>query len=415
MHYGIVAIGSRGDVQPFIALALGLKKRGHEVTLMAHENFKGFVESYEVPFISMKGNVEEMLQSEEAGNVLRKADLMSFSRYLEKMSRETAKTIVADILESCKNADVLVASLLAIPWVDTIAEKLGKRWAVLQLSLPTVPTKEFPLVMMDFFDFPVYNLFTYRFFEFAYHHAGKKIVNDFRASLKMPKLKIPLLKQIEVEKIPNLHCFSPSLLARPSDWQENNDITGFLFLPVSTTDNIRDNLKQWLEDGERPVYIGFGSIPVPDPGLITLAIKYLIENTSHRILFCSGWTLPFDLPKDPRLFHIKSVSHQWLLPKCKIAVIHGGVGTTAAVLIAKIPVVIVSIIADQPWWGKIIEGKKLGVHIPFKRLTPQKLANAIEKVQTPEIVNNAISIGGKMNLEDGLKKTIDILEKYFNK
>jgi UDP:flavonoid glycosyltransferase YjiC (YdhE family) len=87
-------------------------------------------------------------------------------------------------------------------------------------------------------------------------------------------------------------------------------------------------------------------------------------------------------------------------------------GTTTAALNAKIPIIIISIIADQPWWGKIIERKKLGVHIPFRKLTTEKFLSAIEKTQNPEIKHQAFDMGERINREDGLKQTIDALEKY---
>ncbi len=409
MHYGIVAIGSRGDVQPYVALALGLIERGHKATVMAHENFKDFVEGYGVTFVPIKGNVEEMLQSEEGMRVLRAGDILSFSDYLKKISLKTGETIIEDIYDACRKADVLIASLLALPWVEGLAEKLGKKWAAVQLNLPTVPTKAFPLAALDLFNFPAYNLLTYRLYEMAYYKACKKLVNDFRKTLELPELKTSILKKIQKEKILNLHCFSPSLLARPDDWEDNSDITGFLFLPATTQSNIKHDLIHWLNTGDKPIYIGFGSIPIPDPTKVEYIIKELLDKSSHRFIFCQGWTNSIALPVHPRFYKIKSVSHQWLLPHCKAAVIHGGVGTTAAVLRAKVPVIIVSIVADQPWWGKIIERKNLGVHIPFKKLTTQKLITAIKKNHGPEMRKNAREMGERINSEDGLQKTIDAI------
>ncbi len=415
MHYGIVAIGSRGDVQPYTALALGLMDRGHEATVMAHENFKEFVEGYGVAFIPLRGNVEEMLQSEEGMQVLRAGDIVAFSGYLKKITIKTGETIIEDIFEACRKADVLISSLLALPWVEGLAEKLGKKWAAVQLNLPTVPTKAFPMAALGLFDFPAYNRLTYRLYDIAYYKAVKKLVNDFRKSLELPRLKISLQKQIQVKKILNLHCFSPSLLARPDDWKSNNDITGFMFLPTATHNNIPDDLIRWLNAGDKPIYIGFGSIPIPDSKKFESILMELLNNTAHRFVFCQGWSLPMDLPNHPNLFQVKSINHEWLFPHCKAAVIHGGVGTTAAVLRAKIPVIIVSIIADQPWWGKIIDRKNLGVHIPFKKLTTPKLLSAIEKTHDPETRQNAIDMGEKINRENGLKKTVDALQNYFEK
>jgi sterol 3beta-glucosyltransferase len=413
MHYGIVAIGSRGDVQPYIALALGLKNRGHESTVMAHENFKDFVEGYGVAFLPVKGNVEGMLQSDEGMQVIKAGDIVAFSKYLQKMTRKTGETIVHDILNGCQKADVLIASLLALPWVEGIAKKLGKKWAVVQLNLPSVPTRAFPMVALAAFNFPVYNLLTYRLYEFMYYKANKNLVDGFHQSLGLPAMNRSVLKKMADEKILNLHCFSPSLLARPNDWEAHNDITGFLFLPDKNLNAIPEDLIRWLNNGDKPIYIGFGSIPIPDSEKFESILKELLETTSHRFIFCQGWSLPMHLSEHARLYKVKSISHEWLLPHCKAAVIHGGVGTTAAVLRAKIPVIIVSIIADQPWWGKIIERKNLGVHIPIKKLTTQKLLSAIEKTQTPAIQQKAIETGEKINRENGMKKAIDRLEKYF--
>ncbi|HEY4936279.1 MAG TPA: glycosyltransferase, partial [Puia sp.] len=164
MHYGIVAIGSRGDVQPYIALALGLKERGEEVTLMAHQNFKTLVEGFGLSFIPISGDVEAMLHTAEGMKMVRSGSLAAFTRYLNKVTRQTSVTVSRDILMGCRQADVLIASLLAIAWVDAIAEKLGKKWAIVQLNLPALRTKAFPLAPLAFFDFPSYNRFSYRLF-----------------------------------------------------------------------------------------------------------------------------------------------------------------------------------------------------------------------------------------------------------
>src|SRR5450432_1035540 len=204
MHYGIVAIGSRGDVQPYVALALGLMDRGQEATVMAHENFKDFVEGYAVKFLPLEGNVEDMLKSEEGLKVLKSGRIIAFARYLQKTIRKTRESVSQDLYNGCQKADVLVASLLGMPWVDCIAEKSGKKWAIVQLNLPAIPTKAFPLAAMDFFNLPSYNLLTYRIFESFYWRSNKKGINDFRKSLGLPELKTPILKKISDEKIVNL-------------------------------------------------------------------------------------------------------------------------------------------------------------------------------------------------------------------
>ncbi len=412
MQYAIVAIGSRGDVQPYIALVLGLRDQGHDATIMAHENFREFVEGYGIRFVPVKGDVECMLRSAEGMKMVNSGSLRAFTKYLQKVNRITSESIALDLMPEFIKADVLIASLLAMPWVHAIAEKLGKKWAIVQLNLPATKTGVFPFVLLDFFDFAVYNRFTFRLFEWAYWRANKKNINEFRLLLNLPSLKKPILKIITKDRIPNLHCFSPSLLARPNDWPAEIDITGFLFLPAKVQSDMPAGLNEWLANGEKPVYIGFGSIPVPDPRLFKSILISLLEKTRHRFVFCYGWTPPMDLPENKRLFQINSVSHDLLLPRCQSAIIHGGVGTTAAVLKAKIPVIIISIIADQPWWGKIIAQKGAGVHIPFKKLTAQNLLKALSAIEENVLRQNALRLGEQINLENGLLNTISKLEKY---
>jgi sterol 3beta-glucosyltransferase len=414
MHYGIVAIGSRGDVQPYVALALGLMERGHRTTVMAHENFKEFVEGYGVEFHPLEGNVEEMLHSDEALKMLKSGRILAFAKYL----RKTREAVSQNLYNGCLKADVLVASLLGMPWVDSVAEKTGKPWAIVQLNLPATSTTAFPLAAMDYFNFPLYNKFTYKLFESFYWRSNKDGINDFRSSIGLPALKTPILKKIADQKILNLHCFSPVLRARPDDWAAHIDITGFLFLPnekrrANFQEQIPEELTRWLDDGDKPIYIGFGSIPIPNPTVFESIIKELLDTTTHRFIFCQGWSQPTNLPDHPRLFKIKSVNHDWLFPRCKTAIIHGGVGTTAAVLKAKIPLIIISIVADQPWWGKIIEAKLVGVHIPFRKLTKQKLLTAIADTESLLMRRQAARLGEQINQEDGLRKTVDALEKYF--
>lgn len=107
------------------------------------------------------------------------------------------------------------------------------------------------------------------------------------------------------------------------------------------------------------------------------------------------------------------MNHEWLLPKCSSAIIHGGAGTLAAVLKAKIPLVVISIFGDQPWWGSIIENKRLGIHIPFKQITTAKILAALSIIQTDEYLSNIKEMGEEIQSENGLQRTIKMLEDYF--
>ncbi|HEY4965637.1 MAG TPA: glycosyltransferase [Puia sp.] len=419
MHYGLVAIGSRGDVQPFISLALGLIDTGHKVTIVAHENFKEFVESYDLQFKPLFGNVEEVLHSPEGKKALNSGSSIAMLKYIEKIGRKTQKQINQDILKGCEEAEVIVSSALGAAWVYSIAEKTGKKWAIVQLSFPVTPTTEFPFAGMDYFNFPRFNLFTYRMLLKVYWKFNRYQINEFRNSLGLTVLTESIIKKIEEKQILTLYCVSPTLIPRPKDWSENVKVTGFLTPPFKSREKnnlekIPEALQNWIKNGEKPIYIGFGSMPVPNVEKFNKILSELVSRGNHRFIFCYGWSGVPDLVASPNLYSLPYINHEWLFPQCKVAIIHGGVGTTAAVLKAGIPVIVLSVFGDQPWWGKLIERRKLGIHMPFKKMTRQNLVNAIDQTQTPEILTNAKQIGTQINNEDGLKLTIDALANYFN-
>jgi sterol 3beta-glucosyltransferase len=420
MHYGIIAIGSRGDVQPFVGLALGLIDRGHRVTLMAHENFKEFVEGYGgIAFHPLPGSIEEMLYSPQGRKVLQSGNMITFMRFVQHVVAEKQSMINREMIAVAEKTDAMITSMVGMIWLDAIADKSGKPWATIQLSFPSTPTKDFPFALLPFFDFPLYNRLTYKLFDFLYTKDYKKQLNTFRQSLGLEPVKGSLLKKLARGNTPNLYAISPALLPRPADWPPRSQLTGFIHLPPHRRekhpiDNIPPDLVRWLDTGDSPIYIGFGSIPVPDPPKFIHILKRLLHETNYRFIFCQGWSHLDDLPQHPRLFTITAINHDWLFPRCRAAIIHGGIGTTAAALKAKLPLIVTSIFADQPFWGKLISSRGFGAHLPFWHWTPEKLLAAIRHTETPEVQKRVSEIGEQMSREDGLQQTIKALEDYVN-
>ena len=419
MKYAIIAYGSRGDVRPYVALSLGLMDRGHEVTLLAPENFEDFVKSYGVTFFPLHGNLEELIYSAEVRQMLKSGNMISLLRHMRNAGRKLQEQVNNDVIAGCIDTDVLIGTALTAIWVESIAEKLNKKWGITQLSFPSTPTMEFPFAGLSFFNFPAYNIFTHRLVRFLYWRLNKKDLNRLRKSNGLPIARQSVFNRLSSENILDLWFISPHLVATPKDWNSNSSITGFLTLSPKIRDarhaeQLPDGLAEWLQNGEKPVYIGFGSIPVPDVELFCKILKEILTKTENRIIFCTGWSSFDGLPVHPNLFTLKAINHQWLFPHCEAAVIHGGAGTTAAVIKAKIPLIIVSVFADQPWWGKIIQDKGLGFHIPFRKLTAKKLLKAIENTQQPQILKTVSETGEKINNEDGLKTALDAIESYFS-
>jgi len=410
MHYALLTYGSMGDIRPFVALAQGLQNKGHRVTLAAPENFKAFVEGFGVTYYPLAGNMEELVNTEEVIRVIQSGNNFTFLRKLQKLADRTRAAIVAGLMEVSKDADVLITSTLNIFYVDAIARHLHKKWAMMLPSPPMIETKEFPYPELDGLNFPAYNRLTYRLVNFAYWLAYKSRINALRISLCLPpQIKNPLRQYVK-DSVPTLFIFSPQLIRRPDDWNAHCQITGFL--TINERAPIDPQLDKWLKAGAPPLYIGFGSIPIPDRKRLSAVIRELLA--TYRIVFCKGWSSLPDLPHHPNLFTLDQADHTWLLPRCKVAIHHGGAGTVGAALKAKTPSIVVSIFGDQAMWGKIVQRRSVGCHIPFKRLTAKKVLKAIRATTSPPISPTVITIGEKVTMEDGVANAIDKLTTWFN-
>ncbi|MBS1661427.1 MAG: glycosyltransferase family 1 protein [Bacteroidetes bacterium] len=409
MKYGIITTGSRGDVQPFVALALSLMDAGHDVTLVAPENFAAFVQGFGIPYLPITGDSERIINTPAALKLLEGGSVFKFFYHLQKITARTADQSNQDILDACSRLDNLIVSVLPLPIVYSIAEKYHKKCAVVFLSLPPLPTREFPFQAIATKGHPWLNKLSYRLLDISYLVIGRQ-VNRFRKQIGLPPKNV--LKDGLKSNTLAITTISPHLIKQPADWPPSAHLTGFFYIP-STQSAPNPALEDWLKQGDRPIYIGFGSIPVPNPPLLLQILETILPH--KRIILATGWTVFPNLPTHPNLFTTKYTDHSWLLPQCSTAIIHGGIGTIAAILRAGIPSVVVSILADQPINGKLIEQKHLGFHIPFKKLTPTRLQKAIDATQNPQIINNCKAAAAAIQKEDGLKKAVHLIENYFEK
>jgi UDP:flavonoid glycosyltransferase YjiC (YdhE family) len=419
MNIGIFTYGTRGDLQPYVALALGLIDKGHKVTISATEDFKAFVEGFGVPFQPLWGNAETMMNSTDGQSILQTENAIKLMKYYFKVLHDNREPLRKSYYDAISKVDFIIANSMTLPIVSAIAEKQNKKVALTYFMPPVVPTKEFPLGDFDFFNFPWYNKLTYKIAQGFFWKFIKQDTNEYRMELGLPELKENLVTYLDKQKILDLYCISQSLIPQPKDWESHHKITGFINIPkqnreTNYLDQTPTELTEWLVQGDKPIYIGFGSNGVGNPEKFKTILTDILNKTNERILFCTGWALFDDLPKHKNLFVSKYVNHETVLPKCKVGVFHGGAGTLATMLRNNLPVIIISFYTDQPTWGKIVEKKKLGFHIPVKALTTDKLITVIKKVQTDEIKNKVINIGQAITNENGLENAINEIEKYFN-
>jgi sterol 3beta-glucosyltransferase len=417
LNIGIFTYGTRGDVQPYIALAMGLTAKGHKVMIAAPENFAGLIEGFGIAFHPLHGNAEEGMNSPLGERLLQAGDTIKLMKYFFKVLNDIKIPLRKSYIDGFNKVDFIIANAATLVITSAIAEQQNKKLAVTYFMPPVVTTAEFPLADFDFFNFPLYNKLTYKLAHTFYWRFVKEEVNEFRNELGLPVLRENLVYHIGKQKPLDLYCLSPGLIPQPADWDDSHKITGFLNVPAESVtadiDETPTELNYWLQKGDKPIYIGFGSNGIGNKEKFISILNEVLNETNERVLFCTGWSRFDQLPQHKNLFVAKYVNHGIILPKCKAGIFHGGAGTLAAMLRNDLPVIIISFYTDQPTWGKIVERLQLGVHIPVKKLNARKLISALTKVQTSEVKNNAAIIGRQIRNENGLENAVNELEKFF--
>jgi UDP:flavonoid glycosyltransferase YjiC (YdhE family) len=414
MKIVIVCVGSRGDVQPYAALAAGLRKAGYEVTIGTHSEFRELVSSTGAHFSVIEGNPREMLQTEEGRQWLESdKNPLGFFAGLIRLSRAFFQDLTRDITKTCSNAEAIIYSPLAL-CAHSVAEKMKVPSCMAPLQ-PVSPTRLFASPM-----FPQirlgesYNMLTHRMSRQMIWQPFRRMFNQWRQEvLNLPPYSFwGPLDAIHRNNDPVIHAISPVIVPKPADWRRRSYITGYWFLNEGRNWKPPDDLLRFLSAGKPPVYIGFGSMSERDPKRLSeLLIKALMLSKRRGILL-SGWAqIPREnLPEE--VIVVDSVPHDWLFPKMAAVVHHGGAGTTAAVFRAGVPNVVIPFFGDQHFWASRVYDLGTGPEpIPRKKLTAENLADAINRALSDQnIRNRASQIGHRVNNESGVQRAIDILQ-----
>lgn len=414
MKIVLMAFGSRGDVQPFLALAVALRERGHEVTLAAPADFEAQVLAYGVSYLRIPLNNMEILQRQSGKefttrvtpNTLR----VLFRELIPEMKRALLSTahIVAD---AARDADVLIAHGFLIPFAWSIHQHLHIP-LMLSIAAPIIPTTAFPIFTPIPFAQRFYNPLTYHLLVRMITSFMIAPMNDYRRQVGLPKLSGGKVIQILFgEQLPMLMHYSRHLIPVPPDWGANVHVVGTWTLPAPPDWMPSDALRAFLAEGEPPVYIGFGSMVVSNPAKMAQTIAEGLRLAGLRGVLHGGWSgLSHD---DDHLISIGDVPHVWLFPRMAAIVHHGGSGTTQAAARAGKPALIVPFSGDQPLWGRRLVALGVGVPpIAPHKLTPENLADALRALnQDKAMGQRAAELGERLRSEDGLAAAVALIER----
>ncbi|KAL2069737.1 hypothetical protein VTL71DRAFT_14416 [Oculimacula yallundae] len=429
----VMVIGSRGDIQPFLRLGKNLKEYGHKVRIATHPAFKEFVEKDSgLEFFSVGGDPAELMAF-----MVKNPGMIPTMDTLKKGEVGRRRQQMAEMFEgfwrACINAtddekdisnlkmmgakapfiaDAIIANPPCFAHIHC-AERLGIPLH-LMFTFPYTPTQAFPHPLANItksnVDPGYANFMSYPLVEMMTWQGLGDLVNNFRVKTLglEPVSTLWAPGQLYRLKVPFTYLWSPGLVPKPKDWGPEIDIAGFVFLDLASSFKPPEDLVKFLDAGEPPVYIGFGSIVVDEPDKFTKMIFEAVEKAGVRALVSKGWGGLGDDNTPDNVFMLENTPHDWLFPKVAAVVHHGGAGTTAIGLKCGKPTMIIPFFGDQMFWGNMIGEAGAGAQpVPHKNLTADKLAEGIKQCLTDEAREGAEKIARDIEKEgDGSKNAV---------
>ncbi|CAA3032435.1 sterol 3-beta-glucosyltransferase UGT80A2-like [Olea europaea subsp. europaea] len=413
----MLIVGTRGDVQPFVAIGKRLQEYGHRVRLATHSNFEEFVLSAGLEFYPLGGDPKVLA----AYMVKNKGFLPSGPSEIQ-IQRHQIKEIIFSLLPACVDPDPItevsfsVDAIIANPPAyghTHVAEALKVPLHIF-FTMPWTPTNEFPHPLSRVKQQVGYRI-SYQIVDSLIWLGIRDMINEFRKK----KLKLRPVTYLSGSNnspdVPYGYIWSPHLVPKPKDWGPKIDVVGFCFLDLASNYVPPDSLVKWLEAGKEPIYIGFGSLPVEEPEKMTQIIVKALENTGQRGIINKGWGGLGNLAEQKDFIYLlDNCPHDWLFARCAAVVHHGGAGTTAAGLKAACPTTVVPFFGDQPFWGEQVHARGVGPSpIPVDEFSLEKLVAAIRFMLDPMVKERALELSKAMENEDGVAGAVQAFHRHF--
>jgi sterol 3beta-glucosyltransferase len=418
MRITVLAAGSRGDVQPYIALGLELQAAGHHVRLAAFRNFAPLAADYGLGFFPVEADFQAIMGGEDGQSMAASGrNILRFARGIGRTVGPILKQLGNDFWHACQGADAILSGLNGVPFFGyEFAEKLGVPCVNASL-LPLLRTRAWanPMWPLSVPLGPGYNLVTHTLVAQLGWQLFRSAINGWRRDvLDLPP--VALKGDYErIARLPMLIGISPRVIAKPDDWPALCTLTGYWFLPRSPDWQPAEELLRFIEAGPPPIAVSFGSMSDRRSDTLTQAVIEALRATRQRGILITAWggLHGIDRPSTGLALMVDAVPFDWLLPQCAVVVHHGGAGSTAASLRAGLPTIVVPFFADQPFWGRRVYDLGVGPKpIPRKQLTVERLAEAISQGIHDEANRaRAAALGQQIRSEDGPRRAVELFEQ----
>ncbi len=397
MHIVLAPVGTRGDVQPLLALGVRLAQRGHEVTFCAPANFAEWVRSFKLRYVSIGEDFQANLKDYRDGGT---AAVLSVARQLPQQFSELER--------ACQGADVLIGAGFQFAG-PSIAERSRIPYYYVIYWPQLIPSSIHVLLGVPLSSLPGWlNRWIFAQWPIVWNLYFRKRLNQERAARHLPPVRN--VHRYLAFSGHALLAWDPEIGPVPPELDIPHTVTGSLHLQEETC--LSPNLIEFLADGSAPVYLGFGSMPTLDPRRLTDLMVRAAQQAGVRALISSGWANLARKSLPPEIRVIGPEPHALLFPRVAAAVHHGGAGTTAAAARAGIRQIVVPHFGDQFYWGHRVHACGLGP-LPIRRgkLNVNRLAAAIQAAMTkPNMKACAEQMAQRLNHQDGLGVAVSVIE-----
>ncbi|WP_319448820.1 MULTISPECIES: glycosyltransferase [unclassified Mycobacterium] len=415
MKFVLASYGTRGDIEPCVAVGRELLRRGHDVRMAVPPDLSAFAESAGLPAVAYGPDLQEVLDVHREfwtrlfRNFWKVRDLIRLWRETWEPAAKHWEEMSATLTSLADEADLLFTGLSYQEVAANVAE---------HHDIPLATLHYFPIRangrLLASLPAPVARL-VMTVYEWLAWRTSKKLDDAQRRQLGLPKAKTTSPRRIAERRSLELQAYDevcfPGLADEWAQWNGQRPFVGALTMELTT--DADDEVASWIASGKPPIFFGFGSIPVVSPAETVAMIDAACAELGERALIGSGSS---DFSQVAASEHVKVVgvvNYSTTFPRCRAVVHHGGAGTTAASLRAGVPTLILSTDLDQTLWGSRVKRLKVGTARRLSATTRESLVVDLRTVLTPQYASRARELSTHMTKSvESISTAADLVEDF---
>jgi UDP:flavonoid glycosyltransferase YjiC (YdhE family) len=417
MKFALASYGTRGDVEPFVAVGRELLQRGHDVRMAVPPNLISFAEAAGLSVVACGPdslawhNLHLEFTTRLSRDFWKIQDVIRLGREDLQLFAQCWREIGTALVSLADGADLLLNFVYGEQAAVNVAEYYNIPLATLH-TVPCrangqlVPNSLSPLgrIAMSVDDWLTWRLLI------------KKLGDAQRRELGLPTATGPTSRQIaergslEIQAYHNV-CF-PGLAAEWAKWEGRRPFVGALTMELPT--DADEQVASWIAAGQPPIYFGFGSTAIKSPAETVAMISAACAELGERALVCAGWSDFSDVPQFEHVTVVDTVNHAAIFPACRAVVHHGGAGTMATALRAGVPQLILATLKmHQPIWGNAVKRMQVGTGRLLSKSTPDSLVADLRTILDPQYVVRAHEIATRTSKpSESISAAADLLEEF---